>query len=201
MPHYRFATRTTCNVMEVIVDISSLKHGGWSLGVSVPAVPGRPCTACNWGSFGSRRLECCGSSALTYPTQSNQSNQGIPCIQQSTPARLCRRCLGRYRYISFFLPQMLIALRERYRYVQGQLPPARIAGVPATAPVLAAGRAPAVAAVPPVHMCMYGFTVLVPFQSPALSRSGNRAGPGNQGHGVSHPSRCLRCAGVSAAVQ
>ncbi len=38
---------------------------------------------------------------------------------------------------------------------------------------------------------MYGFTVLVPFQSPALSRSGNRAGPGNQGHGVSHPSRCM----------
>ncbi len=37
---------------------------------------------------------------------------------------------------------------------------------------------------------MYGFTVLVPFQSPAQSRSGNRAGPGNQGHGVSHPSRC-----------
>ncbi len=39
-------------------------------------------------------------------------------------------------------------------------------------------------------VCMYGFTVLVPFQSPAHSRSGNRAGPGNQGHGVSHPCRC-----------
>ncbi len=31
---------------------------------------------------------------------------------------------------------------------------------------------------------MYGFTVLVPVQSPAPSHSGNRAGPGNQGHGV-----------------
>ncbi len=37
-----------------------------------------------------------------------------------------------------------------------------------------------------LFLCMYGFTVLVPFQSPAQSRSGNRAGPGNQGHGVSH---------------
>ncbi len=37
---------------------------------------------------------------------------------------------------------------------------------------------------------MYGFTVLAPFQSPAPSHSGYRAGPGNQGHGVSYPSRC-----------
>ncbi len=37
---------------------------------------------------------------------------------------------------------------------------------------------------------MYGFTVLVPFQGSAPSHSGDRADPGNQGHGVSHPSRC-----------
>ncbi len=49
---------------------------------------------------------------------------------------------------------------------------------------------PAAAWVRYASWCVYGFTVLVPFQSPALSRSGNRAGPGNQGHGVSHPSRC-----------
>ncbi len=43
---------------------------------------------------------------------------------------------------------------------------------------------------PSCVLALYGLTVLFPFQSPAPSRSGNRAGPGNQGHGVSHPSRC-----------
>ncbi len=39
---------------------------------------------------------------------------------------------------------------------------------------------------------LYGFTVLVPFQQgSAPSHSADRADPGNQGHGVSHPSRCF----------